>query len=243
MRERRVGDEVFEVVVHPFGLPVRALYPEAEALGDAAAAVVVDRAEDFDAVQAQLAEGVLDQRAARACHDAVPLVVRAEPVADVGLAVRPVDVVVANAARDAPHVEDECGEALVVCVLPYLAAYELARILDRVALAGPRHPRAQVREVVPDERRQLLGVPLVHGSQLQLVVYALADHLVTLRRRGARPRSDAARPPWQSARPRPRSQALSTASARPSRQPGARRARSCPARPRRARPLSGRRAR
>src|SRR5215213_341033 len=218
--ERRVGDEVFEVVVHPLGLPVRALDAEAEALGDAAAAVVVHRAEDFDAVQAQLAEGVLDQRAARARHDAASLVVGAEPVAYVGLAVRPVDVVVADAARDAPRVEDERGEALVFRVLPYLSAYELARVLYRVALAGPRHPRTQVREVAPDERRQLLGVPLVHGPQLKLVVYALAYHLVTLRRRGARPRSHAARPPWQSARPRRRSQALSTAAARPSRRPG-----------------------
>src|ERR1051325_4728818 len=49
-REHRVGDEVFEVVVHPLGLAVRALLREAEALGDAAAADVLDGAVDFDAV-------------------------------------------------------------------------------------------------------------------------------------------------------------------------------------------------
>src|ERR1043165_6089700 len=121
-REHRVGDEVFEVVVHPLGLAVRALLREAEALGDAAAADVLDRAVDFDAVEAQLSEGVLDERAARARHQAAPLKVRAEPVADVGLAVRPVDVVVADAPRDAAAEEDERGEAHVFGVLAHLPA-------------------------------------------------------------------------------------------------------------------------
>src|SRR5205085_9048982 len=52
-REHRVGDEVFEVIVYPLGLPVRALFDEAEPLGDAAASAVLDRAVNLHAVQAQ----------------------------------------------------------------------------------------------------------------------------------------------------------------------------------------------
>src|SRR5437763_14783102 len=140
--EHRVGDEVFEVVVHPLGLSVRALLGEAEAFGDAAAAEVFDGAVNLDAVQAQTPEGVADEHAARLRHDAAALQVGREPVADVGLAVRPVNVVVADAAGDAPAEEDERGEALVFGVLPDVAAYELARVLDRVALRRPGHPLA-----------------------------------------------------------------------------------------------------
>src|SRR5206468_7362407 len=115
--------------------------------------------------------------AARLRHDAAALQVGREPVADVGLAVRPVNVVVADAARDAPAEEDERGEALVFGVLPDVAAYELARVLDRVALRRPGHPLPEVREVTADERRQLLGVALVHGPEFESLFDSVAEHL------------------------------------------------------------------
>src|SRR5687768_8457792 len=237
--EQRVGDEVFEVVVNPLGLPVRALLREAEALGDAAAADVGDRAVDLDAVEAQLPEGVRDERAARARHQAAPLILGPEPVADVGLAVRPVDVVVADAPGDAAAVEDERGEAEVFGVLADVAPDELARVLDRVAVGRPRHPRRKVREVAPHERRQLLGEALVHGAQLKLFVYALGEHPLSLRLRVRRAPAAAARPPWKSARARARAQALAAAT----RRPGASRARRRRDPPPPARPRCARRAR
>src|ERR1041385_409070 len=176
-REHRVRNQVFEVVVHPLGLSVPALLCKAEAFGDASAAQVLDGAVNLDAVQAQLREGVSDKHAASLRHDAAPLQVCGEPVADVGLAIRPVKVVVADAARDAFAEEDERGEALVFGGLAEVAADELARILDRVTLGRPGHPLLQVREVAADERRQLFGVALVNGPQFEFVFDSVGEHL------------------------------------------------------------------
>src|SRR5205085_3212818 len=104
--EHRVRNQVFEVVVNPLGLSVRALLCEAEAFGYATAARVFDSAENLDAVELQTTEGVVNEHAARLRHDAAPLQVCGEPVADVCLAVRPVNVVVADASGDAFAEED-----------------------------------------------------------------------------------------------------------------------------------------
>src|ERR1700759_1876168 len=177
VREHRVGYEVFVMVVNPFGLTVRALFGETEAFGYAAAARVLDGAENFDAVQTQLPEGVIDEHADRLRHYPATLQVCGEPVADVGLSIRPVDVVVADAARKAFAKEDERGEALILCVLSKVAAYELARVFDRVTVGRPRHPLHQVQEVAPDERRQLLRVAFVHGPKFEAVFDSVAEHL------------------------------------------------------------------
>ena len=80
-----------EVIVEPLGLAHNALSPETQPLGYGAAPFVLGCARDAHPVQAKLLEGLIHQCPARSGHQALALELLAEPVAQRGGAVLPVD--------------------------------------------------------------------------------------------------------------------------------------------------------
>ena len=146
------------------------------AFGDGAASPVADGAFDLDAVELQLAEGVVDEGAAGARHDAAALERGAEPVADLGLAVGPVEAVEADLAGDAVAVDDLGRVALVVRELAAGAGHELFGVFEREVFGHPRQPLAEVFGVALDEGVRLGRVALFGQPQEQLVVDAVDEH-------------------------------------------------------------------
>src|SRR3954469_25863885 len=98
--EHAVDDEVRVAAREALGAAQDALLAEPEPLRDRAAADVVGRRADLDAVQLPAVEGVLDERADRRGHDPAALMALGQPVADARVAMAPVDAVVADRADD-----------------------------------------------------------------------------------------------------------------------------------------------
>jgi hypothetical protein len=148
---------------------------KAEALGDGAAAVVAGGAVDDRAVQLPAGEDVVEQGPAAAGHDALALRRLGEPVAELRLAVDPVDVVEADAADDRSPEPDAGAEAVVARRLLEAAADEGALVVGAVHAVEPREPAAQVGAVGVHHRVQVVGVALLPGAKFQVGVDAAGE--------------------------------------------------------------------
>src|SRR5690242_2788845 len=112
--EHRVEDAVEHAAPDALHLAQGALLAEPEALGDRAAARVLDRRLDEDAIEAPRREGVIDVGADGLGHRPAPLLVAGQPVADARLAVGPVDAVGADHPHHPPVAGDDRGLQPVV---------------------------------------------------------------------------------------------------------------------------------
>jgi len=169
------------VVEHPvadtLGLAQHPLLAKPEALGDRAAARVADGRLDRDPVEQPRAERVVDVGPDGGGHDAAPLVVAREPVADARLAVGPVDPVDADHPDDAPvGIDDRRLQPVVVGELLAGRPDERQDVLRLVLAADPRHPCAEVLAVGVDHREELVRVGLLEQAQRVPARQLVAEH-------------------------------------------------------------------
>jgi hypothetical protein len=107
----RVHDLVNVAVAHPLGLARDSLLGEHKALGDGAAAGVVDCRADLDPVESPRPERVIDECPDGTSHSAATLRRFGQPVADAGRTVPPGDIVEPNHPDDPPILDDHCFES------------------------------------------------------------------------------------------------------------------------------------
>src|SRR2546423_6440926 len=180
-REHRVHGVVVEAAGNPHRLAQHALGGEAEALGERAAASVLDVQANLDAVQPPLGEGVIDDRVHGLGHRARALRSLIQPVADTGRPVGPVDAVEADHPHDPPALDDRRLKALFRGLLRVCPRDELARLRARLRLR-PREPAREVRAVRLDQDVQLLGVAGFDRAQLATTGELEARHGRTISR-------------------------------------------------------------
>jgi hypothetical protein len=155
----------------------RSFLAEPEPLCNGAAARVLDRRLDEDAIEPPRPEGVADVRANSLGHRPAPLLVAREPVADARLAVQPVDAVRADHAHDPPVRGDDRGlQPVVVGDLPARGADEGQDVGGLVLVLDPWHPTFEVRSIGVDDGDELVGVRLLEQAQGIVVGQLAAQH-------------------------------------------------------------------
>jgi hypothetical protein len=175
--EHGVDDAVEHAAPDALDLAQRAFLAEPEPLGDRAAARVLDRGLDEDAIEPPRREGVVDVRADGFGHRPSPLLVVREPVADARLAVRPVDAVRADHPHDAPvGGHDRRLQPVVVADLPARGADEGEHVGGLVLVLDPGHPALEVGAIGVDQRDELVGVGLLEQAQGIAVGQLAAEH-------------------------------------------------------------------
>ena len=131
---------------------------ETEALGHSTAAHVADGGADHDAVHLVVVEEEVEQRPHRLPDDASPLVGRAQPVADLGLAVDQIDT---RSASPRHHlvIEQTAVKGSSRFLLTVGSRDECGEIRDGGGVRHPRHPLGEALSIGIDrdeERRRIL---------------------------------------------------------------------------------------
>src|ERR1017187_4549635 len=131
---------------------------EPQALGNGATARVQDAALDGHPVQAQIVEQVVQQALAATRDDALTPVALLDPVADVAIAVGPVDWVAADrAGESAVDPEAALWPAAAGELLAHLHD-EVPQVVGRRREIHPRQPLAQVSAIAFHHGEDRLGI-------------------------------------------------------------------------------------
>ena len=155
--QHRVEDAVEPAAADQLRVPHRGLFGEAEPLRDGAAAAVADGGMDRHPMQPPDAEGVVDEGTDCGGRRPLPLVGRAEPVADRGRPVHPVDVVEAGDPGDLAVYQHRGLEAVAAGLLGARFGDELTGAGERLP-GRPGHPPGELLAVLLDQRVDRLGV-------------------------------------------------------------------------------------
>ena len=88
-----VYPQIYEVIIEPFHLPQDPFLLQAEAFTDRLARLVPNRHADFDAVQVQVSESIVDQAAHAGSHESASGIILSQPVTDGSVAMKSGDCI------------------------------------------------------------------------------------------------------------------------------------------------------
>lgn len=158
---------VDEMIVEPFGIALAAFVDETEPWWNGAAARIARGAGDDEAVEIERGEGVIDERLATRGDEALALLRRGDPISESGIAVLPVDAVIARYTDDAA-IEKNGGVNVVIGLrLLHDFGEKLAGVRDRSRAVKPGQPVAQMGAAGIEDGEKLLGI--AHGKLAKTV--------------------------------------------------------------------------
>src|SRR5579885_3424299 len=121
-----IDHQIGKVVMEPFSLAHDAFLGKPQALRNSTASRVALGAENLHAVQMQFLKRMVGQRAASQRHQAASLERLAQPVAKLGLAIEPVNIVIADHPGQRAAIPDACRKPAII-----------GKLLERAADKAP----------------------------------------------------------------------------------------------------------